>query len=260
MQLRIYYVLVLISFSLFRYPQPAQAQSSAYLFIQSESNLPFMLTCNGQQYLSTETGKLHIPSIATGKQQLAITSAEQLTVEYIFDLYLDANPKSLSLRMALDYSLQLYDMVEFNVVKGVGHPKSKAIVEEKKELVDRKELLATIEAVNEPVRKPVPELVAKPETIIPRAAQPPIIYSVRKIFDQTGKDGIDQIYVVTGNGKSDTIIVFLPQLAVPRGGIAEKQLAFRPELLLNGLKQNRGPGAGAAVHQRNHFIVSNPHQ
>ncbi len=155
----------------------AWSQSSVH--IQSEGSQLYNIQLEGTNYSSSEKGYLLIPQLAAGTHTLVMNFPGSTLPEYAFTCTVTAGvPRALSLKLSIENSWSLFDMVEFTVSRGT--PATRAQIQ----LAARKP--------KDPSAKPV--------------------VNIRKIFDKPSTGGIDQVYIVKNGTKNDTIALFIPVL------------------------------------------------
>ena len=188
------------------YCMGTNAQQTNFIHIQSESNQPFGVQLNGFTYSSSASGYLVIPQVAAGEHNLIVGFPQNLYPEYSFQCTISDKPRGFSLKLGVDNSWSLFDMVNFTVLKGK---------------------LVTNEQVMQPLPQsppPEPEISKSSETAATKPIEVPVVSkkeslpvntafsSIQKIFDKTSSGGIDQVYVVINRGKADTVALFIPIL------------------------------------------------
>jgi len=190
----------------------AKAQPSTFIHIQSENNKAYYVTWNNNTYQSTNTGYLVITQVKPGEHNLVIGFPGNGPEEYHFTCTVTDKPRGFSLKQAIDNSWSLFDMVSFAVTTGISKPrqvKTETVVEEVLEEVNKPA------PVIDPVAKVVPAPVVAKEQVAPKekvAEKTPLVSAIQKIFDKSGPSGIDQVYIVVGKSKTDTIALFIPAL------------------------------------------------
>jgi hypothetical protein len=160
------------------------AQSPASIHIQSELPKQYSVQWNGNNYNSTDRGYLEIPQVPAGEQLLILGFPGNAYPETAFTFTITDKPRGFALKLGIDNSWSMFDMVDFLAMRGVP-------------------------AAGLKIDKPVPPVVAIPP---PVKKQDQKASSIRKLFDKAGPDGIDQVYLIDNNGKTDTIALFIPVL------------------------------------------------
>ncbi len=216
--------------------QSLSAQQATFIHIQSENSKPFFLYWNGNSFPSSSSGNLIIPKVPQGEIGFEIGFAPNSPELYRFNSKVTDKPLGFTLKQSLDNGWSIFDMISFEEIKG-------ATV--KKEIV--KDLEPEIPSIPEPKKEVATPLISegKKEVIkvLPIAAVPivatvltkPVIsytavkdLSIEKIFDKAGSAGIDQVYILSNNGKKDTIALFIPALMVEKPA----QTAFQQKLMV----------------------------
>jgi hypothetical protein len=164
------------------------AQSPASIHIQSELPKQYSVEWNGKTYQSSETGYLVIPEVPAGDQLLFLGFPGNAYPETAFTCSIGDKSRGFSLKLGLDDSWTLFDMVDLYATKGAPAAGLKLAK------------LATPAAAN-------PSAAPKPG---------PKTSPIRKLFDKAGPDGIDQVYLIDNNGKTDTVALFIPVLEEAR--------------------------------------------
>ncbi len=184
----IYKILLLITL-LWNYGTKAQ---TGFVHIQSENGQPYNVQWNGYTYSSSGTGYLIIAKMPLGEQTMVIGFGKSQFPEYVFRYTLNDKARGFSLKLNIDNSWSLFDMVNFTTLKG--KPVTAA---EKEEIQKERERLAK---ANTPV-DPKDNLYKVVEVKNP---------GIYKIFDKTTEEGRDLVYVVTNDNLTDTIVIFIP--------------------------------------------------
>jgi hypothetical protein len=174
------------------------AQSKASIHIQSELPRQYSVLWNANSYVSTETGYLEIPEVPAGEQLLVFGFPNNAYPETAFSCTVTDKPRGFALKLAIDNSWSLFDMVDLYAMKGVP-------------------------AAGLNIARPAPVVGIPPSKKKPEQK----VSNVRKLFDKAGPDGVDQVYLIDNGGKIDTIALFIPILEEPK----PKQSAFSPAAL-----------------------------
>lgn len=208
------------------------AQTGAFLYLQSENNLPYTVTYEGATFHSSATGYLVISQLPAGAHTLSIDFGPAIAPVHLFRLLIQDKPVGYSIRQSVSNELQLFDLVGNTLLKG-------DVVRVQKIPREPEQLILPKTENTEPAKQPAITVVEKPRKQA-APAEPAVIVAkpvlhwenpvsaIRKIFDREGADGIDQVYVLTGKSRSDTIAIFVPalrepkpaQLAMARSGVA----------------------------------------
>ncbi|MFZ6025747.1 MAG: hypothetical protein ACOYVG_14965 [Bacteroidota bacterium] len=202
------------------------AQTTHYLFFQTENNKPFYLRLMGTMLSSNASGYLLIPKITDGKYEIHIGFARSET-EQQFEVTMDGKDIGFSLKQELDNSWSLFNLVDFSQNKGktvaVTPPQIK-VEEEPAVLNKTKEEEKTAE------KKEVKQADTASKTIVQVkeiSKTKKLLPQISKIYDRTSVEGIDMVFVVNGTPKSDTVIIYVPAIKPP--GMAGKSLKNRAE-------------------------------
>lgn len=207
--------------------QEAGAQEQGSLYIQSENNQVFYAQCNGLLFVSSATGYLMVPKMPPGDHTLVVAFPRNQYGEYAFICGVTEKPLAYSLKLAVDNSWSLFDMVSFSSIKG-----RQATAEEKAML------------------KPAIEKKTEENTpVVADSLQKAGAAGIQKIFDQTTESGIDQIYVVNNDGKMDTVVVLISFLPEARG-TAGNQLMWLEKTPLSNIRRLYPPIAGELLVTR----------
>lgn len=215
-------------------------QTSRYLFIQTENNQPFYLRLMGANLSSNATGYLLIPKLTDGEYELNIGFA-QTDKEQKFTIKIEGKDLGFSLKQELDNTWSLFNLVDFNLIKGLSvavQPK-----EEKKEV--------QVEIPTETIKQVPKEQDSKP-TPIKEVVQSPkptkVLPEIKKIYDKTTEEGIDMVFIVSGSPKNDTVILYVPALK-PKG-----EAGMVKELMIQQVK-NQAP---TMIRTANHSAFTRP--
>ena len=167
----------------------AGAQQSGSAHIQSENNQLFYVQWNGEMIYSSGSGYLAIPKMPVGEQVIVISFPRKQFPDYSFHCIVTEKTQGFSLKLAVDNSWSLFDIVNFKSIKGeLLTPEARALLK-----------TATGNGEGGSLRT---KALADTNAVKTNA----VIY---KIFDQTTEAGIDQIYVVNNDGKMDTVVVLI---------------------------------------------------
>jgi hypothetical protein len=193
------------------------AQSTHYLFFQTENNRPFYLRIMGSTLSSNASGYLLIPKLTDGKYEIYIGFA-QSEEEQQYEITVEGKDLGFSLKQELDNTWSLFNLVDFSQLKGktiAALPKPQVRSEEAP-VVDVTAKIAEPLPVQNPV-KPA-DTIAKVITVV---EQPPApkkknqLPQVLKIYDKSSMEGVDMVFVVNGLPKNDTVIIYVPAIKPP---------------------------------------------
>jgi len=225
----------------------ATAQTTHYLFFQTETNKPFYLRIMGSTLSSNATGYLLIPKLTNGKYEIHIGFAQSDT-EQQFDITVEGRDLGFSLKQELDNSWSLFNLVDFSQYKGktiAAMPKPVLQTTEAPSVQDVKEEDKPV-AKKEPVVKDSMEKQPKvKEGSVKKIPLPPVV----KIYDRVSVDGHDLVFVVNGPAKSDTVIIYVPAMKPP--GMAAAKVKS-PEVNVNK--------AGQIIFHPVYGAISNPYK
>lgn len=201
--------------------QSVVAQLSSFVHIQSANSQPYYVLWNGNLFNSSASGYLVIPKVTAGEQTMVIGFARNQFPEYTFKYTMTDKPRGFSLKLAIDNSWSLFDMVKFTVIKG-----TVASVAEKAAVARPAVVYGGTET----------DLVSTGtgNTFL-QASAVRAESGIQKIFDRTTSDGTDQVYIVNNDGMIDTVAVFIPFL-----------VDARPKTTAVFRKRNLSPAGGAA--------------
>lgn len=193
----------------------AEAQQARYIYIQSENNQPYYVRLNGTTFSSSASGYLLIPQLSSGDYTIQL-GFPRTNAEYGFHFQLGQEDRGFSLKLGVDNSWSLFDMVSFNSIKGslvTSKPAEQATAESKAPEQKVPEQKAADPKVTEP--KTVVE--TRQPVVTPAAAttekKPSLNSLIRKIYEKAGNDGVDLVYVVSNGNKADTVVLFVPHLS-----------------------------------------------
>lgn len=194
----------------FLFTGSAKAQPSTFIHIQSESNQAYQIQWKGNTYYSSAKGKMVIPLVPVGEHIWVLGFPGNILPECSFAISITDRPRGFTLKMGIDNSWSLFDMASFEVIKGrVGQKEmkpepvmDKRIVVEKAE---QKEVVLPVISEKSPVEAPV-----KKERPLVRKNKNFQSSAIRKIFENMNDAGIDQVYVISNKGKTDTVAIFIP--------------------------------------------------
>jgi hypothetical protein len=180
---------MLILFVLAGWFYTAGAQQSGSVHIQSENNQLFYIQWNGEMIYSSGSGYLAIPKMPVGEQTILIGFPKKQFPDYSFQCVITEKPQGFSLKLAVDNSWSLFDMVNFKTIKGgLVTPEVRALLKPVTGNGERGNLVSAVLTDTAGTKNDT---------------------GIYKIFDQTTEAGIDQIYVVNNDGKMDTVMVLI---------------------------------------------------
>ena len=192
------------------------AQQTSFVYMQTENNFPYKVLWNGNTYPSSTTGYLVIPRVPPGIHTMVVGFSTGISPDYVFTIPLADKPRGFSLRQSVDNAWSLFDMIDFNLIKGglavkttKPEPETKIAVEPIEQDIPEKK-----PEVKEPL-KPAEHIetpIVKKEVSVPVKQRLVSTAGIIKIFEKAGTTGIDQVYVIVNGVKSDTIAVFIPDM------------------------------------------------
>jgi hypothetical protein len=191
----------------------AHGQQSKAIHLQSENNLPYIVLINGSKYTSSNTGNLLISNVPAGQQSLAISFSPDIAEGYNFSVSITDKPRGFTLRQSVGNSWSLFDMIDFSSIDGsVFAPVEKSVViSEALRLAEQ--LQAEKQADGNELSSKTPETPAIRKETYPSVKENIFkLMGIQKIFDKLSEAGIDQVYIITSAGKTDTIALFIPVL------------------------------------------------
>lgn len=210
------------------------AQTTHYLFFQTENNKPFYLRIMGSTLSSNANGYLLIPKLTDGKYELHIGFA-QSEAEQQFEITVEGRDLGFSVKQELDNSWSLFNLVDFTLYKG----KTVAVVP--KPLVKTEEEVVVQNEVKEAGKPAQKNEIKKADTVVKTVAiinempkPKSVLPQISKIYDRTSAEGVDMVFVVNGTPKSDTVIIYVPAIKPP--GMAGGHLKSR-EIQHNKVEQ-----------------------
>lgn len=199
----------------------SMAQSMASIHIQSELPKQYSVQWNGTNYNSSEAGYLVIPEIPAGDQLLILSFPGTAYPETAFTCTITDRPRAFSMKLGINNTWSLFDMIGLYAMQGVP-------------------------AAGLKISKPAPTVAAGSQPAKKPGQQSS---NIRKLFDKAGPDGIDQVYLINNNGKTDTIALFIPVLEEPK----PKQSAFNPQSAKSGAQGTEQ--SVIALDPRNHRLI-----
>lgn len=181
-----------------------RSQESGNLYIQSENKQAFYIQWNGNVYPSSTNGLLVIPRVSKGEQVILVGFPLNQYPEYTFHYTMGEKSAGLSLKLAVNNSWSLFDMVKFTQIQGI-----LASVIQKPEEMKTGEALTT--GGTGKILEPKPSDTLSQPQIAPE--QLVLSATIQKIYNKVGSYGTDQVYVVNNDGKMDTVAIFIPVLS-----------------------------------------------
>lgn len=194
----------------------AHAQAGALISLQTENNAAFELRWNGKTYASSSTGSLLLTEVPAGSQSFTIVFAGETAAEHVFTVAPNNVSRAYSLRIGIDNTWSLFDLVDLTLTQG----KYGEIVAKRELPRLPNEAPATVSADPPKETSPAKNAEPQPVPVVEARKKSPVITAITKIFDKSGSGGIDQVYILTSDLKSDTVALFIPALEeLPRNGI-----------------------------------------
>ncbi len=173
------------------------AQQTGVVHIQAENGQPFYVEWNGYRFSSSGTGYLVIPRMQEGEQVMVIGFSKGQFPEQIFRYRLGDTARGFSLKLNIDNSLSMFDMVDFSVIRG-----KTITAAEKREIALEMERVARAGGALE-----------KQDNQF-KAVDMSDSSGIHKIFGRITAEGTDLVYVVMNQGVMDTVVIFIPAEAV----------------------------------------------
>jgi hypothetical protein len=164
------------------------AQSSRFIYIQSENKQPFYAIVGGVNYSSSPNGYLTLSKLPMGNCNFVIGFAKNQYPEQKFVLNLQ-NDEGYSLKQANGKDWSLFNLQDFTTVMA-------------NQAVADNNVAKETEAA--PVVTPPPAASAAVSEKVT------VHIGVTKSFEKVGSTGIDQVYIDRSNTSTDTIAVFIP--------------------------------------------------
>jgi hypothetical protein len=173
--------IILLLISLF-FMESIQAQKTYFLYIQTETKIPFNLQLADKAYHSNATGYLLIPSLDAGQYTLVIDFPKNQFVSQTFVCEISEKDRGFRLKQNADNSWILYDLVtQAEIRNAIGKEAVKINYDNKL-------------------------LKSNPDKA------PTITNNVIKTYEKIGANGINQVYTVQNGAKTDTVLLFIPAM------------------------------------------------
>ena len=174
-----------------------QAQKTFFLYIQTETKIPFNLQLADKAYHSNATGYLLIPSLEAGQYTLVIDFPKNQFVSQTFVCEISEKDRGFRLKQNADNSWILYDLVtQAEIRNAIGKEAVKINYDNKL-------------------------LKSNPDKA------PTSTNNVTKTYEKIGANGINQAYTVQNGAKTDTVLLFIPamdpSLTIPAPAIKAKR-------------------------------------
>lgn len=185
--------------------QNLTAQRLPSISIESETIQVFAVELGERSYASDKYGYLFLPDVAPGRQTLLL-SLEGSEKFFVFEVMMGEEPQGYSLRLGIDGHWNLFDMVRQSMVTGILQEAKAVVVTPPLQVWVAKKEADTL------LQFTAAEIQVK--TALPKT--PLLKTLVRKTFEKTGADGVDQVYVLQTGAQMDTVILFVPVLSLPR--------------------------------------------
>ncbi len=235
----------------FVYATAVAGQKPPLVYFQTETNLPYTITWNGQTYASDPKGALVLRDMPSGEQSFLVDLGRDHGTGSGFRVQISEEPRAFSIRQLLNNRVQLFDLVSYDLINGTIQPEIKQTVVYHDPLDGFPQVAQPGKRVQEKNEPGTPDtktnVVIQPAEKKADIQRSRIPVEVKKVFDLAGVDGIDQIYVVTDEGKTDTIALFIPVLGTQ---------SPRPVAKLDQNRPRQKPVTGEALKPRNRFVLS----
>lgn len=205
----------MIVFSIALLPCITVAQGTHYIYLQSENGRPFRIQSGSAIHQSGEGGYLLISQLKPGIYSFDLLLSDTGR-SFRFQVPIDNQDRGFSLKLGLDHSWSLFDLVSFESLTGSWVTLSKPVPAIPIAATpDNKTVIDSTPAPAKPSPAAVkPSDSARVSTAIPVKSRPQTrvqtLPEVRKIYEKAGADGVDQVYIVSEKGRRDTIILFVP--------------------------------------------------
>lgn len=190
----------------------ARAQKSYFIYIQSETKIPYTVQIGDKVFQSNNTGYLLIPSLEPREYTLIVSFPKNQYANQTFLCDISEKGRGFFLKQDTESTLVLSDMVTRAVIhNAVGKEVSKINYDNKlqKELVDS----LSKNKFGERIKITNPHLGNGTSVIYkPSAAAPATGTSVTKTYEKVGVNGINQAFSVLNGSKLDTVLIFIPAL------------------------------------------------
>lgn len=173
----------------------AMGQQSQAIHLLSETGQTFSVQLNGTGYSSTKDGYLVIPGVPGG-DHLLVVGFNGWMPEYAFTCRVTDKPLAFSLKLAVDNSWSLFDMVDFTVTKGSIATAAQSAL-----------------ARTDPSAPPIGQV--RNTDSAGQAETSPAVPRIQKIFDKASPGGVDQVYIIVNGTKADTVALFIHALEEP---------------------------------------------
>lgn len=234
----------LIVFGVALLPCISVAQGTHYIYLQSENGRPFRIQSGTAIHQSGEGGYLLISQLKPGIYSFDLLLSDTGR-SFRFQVPIDNRDRGFSLKLGLDHSWSLFDLVSFESLTGnwvaLSKPVPAAPVSEttdNKTVIDADSAPAAVKPSQAKVK---PSDTATGSTAIPVKSRPQtraqLLPEVRKIYEKAGADGVDQVYIVSEQGRRDTIILFVPVIRPVQMAMAGSVVPPLPLVDLVGAKQ-----------------------
>ncbi|MCK9404320.1 MAG: hypothetical protein M0Q26_13070 [Chitinophagaceae bacterium] len=188
----------------------AKAQPSTFIHIQSESKQAYQIQWKGNTYYSSAKGNLVIPLVPVGEHIWVLGFPGNILPECSFAIAITDRPRGFTLKMGIDNTWTLFDMASFEVItSSVVQKEVKAASAADKPVEIEKEALKEV-VLPLIIEKPAVEASVKKEKPVIRKSKNFQSYGIQKIFEIFNDAGIDQVYIISNKGKTDTVAIFIP--------------------------------------------------
>jgi hypothetical protein len=190
----------------------ANTQTHHFVYIENIAKKPFRIKLDNKVFESDGKGFINIPKLENGNYNLSIYTDDNK--DHKFNLEINGSDLGFSLKQNNDGNIVLFDINSFTIIEQIKKeaPQKPAVNQEpivKQAAIETSRNAVTMQPANTIV-EPVKENKADTVSISLVAKNSTIEKKVTKLYERENKDGLNQIYVDTTSGKTDTISIFIP--------------------------------------------------
>ncbi len=203
-------ILILIS-GFFGLPE-LHAQKTYFIFMQTDTKIPFTVQMGDKTFYSNTTGYLLIPSLPAADYSMTVNFTKQQFASQTFLVEITEKDRGFRLKQDTENTWVLSDMVSQAVIRNAVGKQVTLISYDNKV---NKPAIDTISknAKGERMKVTNPNL-GNGTSVTYKPAPVPVVtaFNVTKTYEKVGVNGINQVYAVLNGSKKDTISIFIPAL------------------------------------------------
>lgn len=237
------------------------AQNYHFVYLQSANRQPYTVQLNEQNYASTAGGYMIIPRLMPGKHQIQLQWQQNPSLVLNFDIPVSDQDAGYNLSKGENGNWQLTGLSNELVIAATMPSVSESSTVAQTTQIQNNNIAAS-STNNNPVSTTATSITAaavKPlkanaaelnsvhsnnsgtvstntDAVIKKQVMPKPVTrvtnngNVAKTFERMSAEGLDQIYVVQGVSKPDTVAVFIPLKQTPKAEVKPSEVPATPQM------------------------------